>query len=120
MKVLVWGSRHFNDVELLRRTLDSISGVGTVIEGEARGADSLARDWALSRNIVVEKYPADWATHGKRAGPIRNSQMLKEGKPDLVVAFLGPESRGTANMIKQAGKAGVPVQVIEIGNDPKE
>jgi UDP-N-acetylmuramoylalanine-D-glutamate ligase len=60
--------------------------------------------------IPVETYEADWDTHGKAAGPIRNKRMLDEGKPDLVVAF--PGGRGTANMISQARKAGV--EVIEV------
>lgn len=114
MKVLVWGSRHFNDVELLRKTLDSLPGVGEIIEGEARGADSLAREWGLARNVVVKAFPANWTLYGKRAGPIRNSQMLKEGQPDLVVAFLGPGSHGTADMIAKAKAAGVKTLVVDI------
>ena len=56
-------------------------------------------------------YPADWDTHGRGAGPIRNKQMLEEGKPDLVIAF--PGGKGTANMIGQAKEAGIPVREIE-------
>ena len=85
-----------------------------IIEGEARGADRLSRDWAVENGIPVERFPADWELYGKRAGPIRNSRMLKEGKPEMVVAFRGPESRGTQNMIDQAMKAGVEVHVIDI------
>lgn len=113
MRVLVCGSRHFNDMVLLTRVLDDIT-ISEVIEGEARGADTLARTWAELRGIPVRKFPADWNKHGKAAGPIRNKQMLDEGKPDLVVAFLAPDSRGTKNMIDQATKAGVPVKVINI------
>lgn len=117
MKVLVCGSRHFNDVGLLTRVLDDLGGnsrIEEIIEGEARGADSLAREYGLSHGIPVRKFPADWNQYGKRAGPIRNSQMLKEGKPDLVVAFLAKNSRGTANMIAQSQKAGIPTQVVQI------
>lgn len=113
MRVLVCGSRHFNDTGLLERTLDKIS-ITTLIEGEARGADKLGRAYAERRGIPVRAFPADWNTHGKAAGSIRNSQMLKEGNPELVVAFLAPDSRGTANMISQAEKAGVPVKVIHV------
>lgn len=113
MKVLVCGSRHFTDYELLERTLDELT-ITTVIEGEARGADKLSRMYAERRGIPVESYPADWGLYGKRAGPIRNSRMLTEGKPDCVVAFRGPNSRGTQNMIDQAMKAGVLVKIIDI------
>lgn len=112
MKVLVCGSRHFNDYSLLERTLDEYP-ITTVIEGEARGADKLSAVYAESRDIPVERYPADWGKYGTRAGPIRNSQMLKEGKPEFVVAFRGPNSRGTQNMIDQSLRAGVEVRVID-------
>lgn len=113
MRVLVCGSRHFNDYELLERILDEYD-ITEVIEGEARGADTLSRIYAEHRGISVRGFPADWALLGRRAGPIRNRQMLTEGKPDCVVAFRGPNSRGTQNMIDQATKAGVPVRIIEI------
>jgi hypothetical protein len=36
--------------------------------------------------------------------------MLDEGKPDLVLAF--PGGRGTRNMVGQAKRAGVPVEIV--------
>ncbi len=113
MRVLVCGSRHFEDKELMADVLKQYP-ITEIIEGEARGADRLSRDWAVENGIPVERFPADWELYGKRAGPIRNSRMLKEGKPEMVVAFRGPESRGTQNMIDQAMKAGVEVHVIDI------
>lgn len=117
MKVLVCGSRHFNDRELLERVLGGYP-ITELIEGEARGADTLAREWAEARGIPVQRYPADWNTYGKRAGPIRNSQMLREGCPDMVVAFRGPNSRGTRNMIDIAITTGVPVKICNILMQP--
>jgi|SRR6266853_665132 len=119
MKVLVCGSRHFEDYERLKREVLRILPIGNhmntiVISGHARGADSLGERLAKDMEFKCEIYPADWNTYGKRAGPIRNSQMLKEGKPDLVIAFRGPNSRGTQNMITQARKARVPVEIIDI------
>lgn len=113
MRVLVCGSRHFNDYELMEKTLEAL-GITTIIEGEARGADRLARRYAERRGLDVLPFPALWDKHGRAAGPIRNTQMLTEGRPELVVAFRGPNSRGTQNMIDQATKAGVPVKVVEI------
>jgi hypothetical protein len=109
MRVLVCGGRDFADGELLSETLNRI-GVTVLIHGAARGADSMAASWAAARQISAESYPADWHRHGKAAGPIRNKQMLDEGKPDLVVAFAG--GRGTANMIRQARAA--RIRVIEV------
>lgn len=109
-RVLVCGGRDFKDWKWLFAALDAFrkdNGVAVVIHGCARGADDWASVWARDRGIPEERYPADWLTHGKGAGPIRNKQMLTKGKPDQVIAF--PGGRGTDNMIQQAEKAGVPV-----------
>ena len=91
----------------------------TLIHGCAKGADLLAEQaWAnLKIEGYVERFPADWVKHGKAAGPIRNKQMLDEGKPDLVIAFLAKDSRGTKNMIEQAEKAGVDVKIVDISEE---
>lgn len=85
--------------------------VSVVIHGKAIGADLLASQWALVNNVPEMPFKADWSRFGLGAGPIRNKQMLDEGKPDLVIAFKG--GKGTENMITQATKAGVKVIRIE-------
>jgi len=110
VRVLVCGGRDFRNVALLCYHLDGINwklGISAVIHGSARGADSLADNWAKSRDIPRLRFPADWAANGRAGGPIRNRQMLVQGKPDLVVAFPGGD--GTADMIRQAVFAGVKV-----------
>jgi hypothetical protein len=82
----------------------------TLIAGGARGADTLAYEWAQARGIPAVVYKADWAKLGRAAGPIRNQRMLGEGNPNLVIAF--PGGRGTANMVRLAREAGV--EVIEL------
>lgn len=109
MRVLVCGGRTFNDALTLGSWLGGIhkkQGISVLIEGGAPGADFMARKFAEWAGIPVETYPADWSL-GKAAGPIRNLQMLEEGRPDLVVAFEG--GAGTRNMIKQARRAGIEV-----------
>lgn len=61
--------------------------------------------------LDVEVYPAQWNEHGRRAGPIRNQQMLTEGRPDIVVYFhLDIDaSKGTRDMVTRSRKAGLPV-----------
>jgi hypothetical protein len=63
--------------------------------------------------MKVLSYPAQWAKYGKKAGTIRNCQMLNEGHPDIVLAFPLPGSIGTWHMVKIAKKAGVGVIVYE-------
>lgn len=113
MRVLVCGGRNFNDVSLLNRTLDAMHAaarITTVIHGTYRGADTLAGEWASEHNIRVDAYVPDWDQFGSAAGPKRNARMLSEGNPQLVIAFAG--GRGTADMVKQAKLAGVPVKLI--------
>lgn len=86
-----------------------------MIHGAAPGADRLAGNLAAMMGHNVEAYPADWDTYGRAAGGIRNAQMLREGKPDVVYAFRLPgDSPGTDNMIKQAKAAGLPVFLTEV------
>ncbi len=113
MKVLVCGGRTYADMDRMDAVLDKLHAeaiIEQIIEGGANGADNLARNWALSRRVPFETFKADWENQGSFAGPMRNKRMLYEGAPDLVIAF--PGNKGTANMIKQARKAGI--KVIEI------
>ena len=110
MKVLVCGGRNYNDREHMFSILDRIhqrSGISVIIHGAARGADSLAGQWAQARNIRCDTYPADWNRDGKQAGFIRNRQMLNDSQPDAVVAF--PGTAGTAHMVRIAKQAGYKV-----------
>ena len=110
MRVLVCGGRNFNDALTLGSWLGGIhgrQGIAVLIEGGARGADFMARRFAEWKGIPVVTFDADWKTHGKAAGPIRNQRMIEEGKPDLVVAFEG--GSGTADMVRRARAAGVEV-----------
>lgn len=112
-RVLVCGGRDFHDYGLLCRAMDRAVerwGISVLIHGAARGADSLADQWAKKCGIPVEVYPADWETYKRAAGMIRNRQMLIDGRPDLVIAF--PGGTGTAGMIRIATEAGVPVYQI--------
>jgi hypothetical protein len=119
MRILVCGDREWNNREAIKRELLKILEVDTidcVIEGEARGADIIARDICEKElNIMVYKYPANWAKFGKPAGVLRNIQMLKRGQPQLVLAFHPDitKSKGTAHMIKIAKEANVPVLLFK-------
>ncbi len=114
MTLLVTGGRDFSDWPILRDTLDALHEqhrFTLLLHGNANGADHLAGVWAYRRGILTKAFPADWKTHGRAAGPIRNQRMLDEGKPDLVVAF--PGGRGTADMVRRAGAAGVKVVEVQ-------
>jgi len=99
MRVLVCGSRNYCEAGIVDHVLSRLQ-ISTLIHGGATGADTLAGEWATKRGIPTEVYPAEWRKYGNSAGPLRNARMLKEGKPDLVIAF--PGGRGTRDMVKQA------------------
>ena len=115
MRVLCCGDRKWKDAELIRNALTRIGMYPIIIEGECEGADLLARDVAEQIGFEVIPFPANWARYKLGAGPVRNQQMLDEGKPDLVLAFhdnLLGRSKGTKDMVLRAVIAGVPVRVI--------
>lgn len=110
MRVIVCGGRDFRDRKAVFDALDRLHakrGIGFLIQGCADGADYLAWQWGEARGVPVGSYPAEWDRYGKRAGAIRNQQMIDEGKPDGVVAF--PGGRGTADMVRRAEAAGLKV-----------
>lgn len=111
MKLIIAGSRDFDDYNLLCNTLDYFSLTPTeVVCGKARGADALGEQWAIENNIPVTYFPADWENLGKRAGYVRNSEMGKYG--DCLIAFWDQKSRGTKHMIDIMEKLGKPYAVI--------
>lgn len=110
MRFLVCGGRDYVNRQAVYDALDLLNtevGVSAIISGMARGADTYGAQWAEDRGVALMKFPADWGKHGKGAGPIRNQQMLNEGKPDGVVAF--PGGSGTADMMYRAKMAGLEV-----------
>ena len=111
MKILVCGGRNYSNYEKLARVLSDFSPTA-VVHGAASGADALAGLWCERNSIEQHKHPALWQKHGRAAGPIRNSEMLKL-HPDiqLVVAF--PGGTGTADMVRKSSKAGIPVFSVE-------
>ncbi len=111
MKVLVCGGRDFLNAWLAFMWLDKLHaevGIKVVVHGGAPGADSLSGEWAKSRGMTVEPYPADWNRLSNAAGSARNAKMLREAKPDMVFAL--PGGRGTLDMVSQAKAAGIPVR----------
>jgi hypothetical protein len=125
-RVMVTGSRSWGTMDNDRRRLNFWLRVkclrtgATLIHGACpRGADKMADDWARANKHPVERYPADWDTHGKRAGFIRNAEMVALlGPDDTVLTFWDGESRGTLHAAKLARKRGL--YVIDVGHSTEE
>jgi|WetSurMetagenome_2_1015567.scaffolds.fasta_scaffold511116_1 hypothetical protein len=113
-KVIIAGSREFNNYNLLKLKCDEIlkNKMQThniiIISGTARGTDLLGEKYAEEKGFEINRYPADWNL-GKRAGYIRNTKMAENA--DALIA-LNCGTRGTNNMIEIAKRNGLLVRVI--------
>lgn len=115
-KVIVAGSRTFDDYKLFCEKLDYLfkdqSDEICIICGLAKGADMLGQRYAINNHLYIKYYPADWHTNGKSAGIIRNIQMAEEA--DALVAFWDGESKSTKHMIDIAKKKRLKVRIINV------
>jgi hypothetical protein len=117
MTVLVCGGRDYDDADQLYFFLDQLHAerpITKIVHGAATGADTLGAMWGLVNHVFSAGYPANWKQYGKAAGMIRNQEMLAAEKIDLVVAC--PGGRGTADMVRRATKAGIPVRRVTSTN----
>lgn len=122
-RIIVCGSRTFNDYVYLRKCLDDFikSNPGyriTIVSGTAAGADKLGEQYALNKYLLLKRFPAKWNVYGKSAGYIRNAEMLDYAMSDdaepFVMAFWDGESHGTKQMIKLAKSKNVKTIIHKI------
>jgi len=120
-RVLVTGSRDWDDAELLAHELGLEVGKGihragrvVVVHGACpTGADYLADFIGRSdADVTVERHPADWSRHGRAAGFRRNAEMVALGA-GVCLAFIKDGSRGATHTADLAEKAGIPVKRYE-------
>lgn len=109
-KVIIAGGRDYHNYDTLLEAIEE-SGflVGAVVSGGANGVDALGERYAVEMNLNLHIYNADWETHGRAAGPIRNRKMAENA--DALIALWDGKSRGTKNMIETATKKGLRVYV---------
>ncbi len=114
-RIVVAGTRSYNNYDEAKAYIDfCISEIRkeftlVFLSGECRGADLLGERYARENGFAIERYPADWETYGRAAGPMRNEQMAQAA--DYVICFWDGRSRGTKSMIEYAKKHGKPVKV---------
>lgn len=107
MKVAVVGSRDFPRLDEVRAYVASLPADTVIVSGGARGVDTAAVDEARRLGMRYIVLPADWKTWGKRAGFMRNADIVAAA--DEIVAFWDGVSRGTRHTIALAEAAGKPV-----------
>ena len=117
-RVLIAGGRDYINYPEACEFIDSCLGELKneceiiIVSGCCRGADMLGLRYATEHGYQTEKFPADWETLGKSAGPIRNREMAK--RSDIVICFWDGTSRGTKSMIEFAKKLQKTVYIKSI------
>ena len=123
LRIIIAGSRDFNDYELLKKSAIEIITKKTmlpdltrIISGGARGADTLGERFANEMGLEISRFIPDWDGLGKRAGYVRNAEMAKfaveDGNYGVLIAFWDGQSRGTKHMIDLAKRYGLEVHVV--------
>ena len=115
MKLAIVGSRTFDDYDLLSKYVSILTEKLprphiVIISGGAKGADSLAEQFAREHRYDSQIYPAAWNKYGKSAGFIRNQQIIDNC--DFLLAFWDGCSRGTQDSIEKAKKAKIPTCIV--------
>lgn len=130
MNLLVAGSRSFQPIwrngnlvsgwtqammsSALTAGLEMLGGGGfdTVIHGAAKGVDQMAGEWALELGLGIDAHPADWNKHGKRAGYVRNSEMVEIA--DAAIIVWDGTSKGTRHSIRLCHDKPIPYVVLHV------
>ncbi len=113
MRYAIIGSRICTSRKFVFPILDRMLRAGDIIvSGGAKGADSLAEEYAEQKEFTVVVYKAMWDLYGKSAGFKRNVQIIDDA--DEIIAFWDGKSKGTRHSINLAKAAKKPVHVYWI------
>lgn len=118
MKIIIAGSRNFNNYQKLKQECDKFlqdyKNIEIVSGAHYKGADKLGEKYASEKKIKIIKFPADWIKYGKAAGPKRNNQMAIYA--DALIAFWDGKSNGTKNIIQLAKQRQLKTRIILFEN----
>ena len=106
MRLAVVGSRAYPRLDLVAQYVAALPDGTVVVSGGAKGVDQVAASAARARGLEVAVHLPDWRTYGRAAGMVRNKELVRDA--DRVVAFWDGASRGTANTVDVARRAGEP------------
>lgn len=110
-RLAVVGSRTITDYNFVKGLLDKQKdNISLIVSGGAKGVDTLAEQWANENGISIKVFSAEWDKYGKRAGFIRNNEIIKEC--DVCLAIWDGKSKGTQHSINLAKSMNKQVLVV--------
>lgn len=115
MKTIIAGSRTATLPVTLEAGRQCPWKITEIVSGTARGADRCGEELARQYNIPLKQFPADWDTHGKKAGYLRNTQMAQYADAALIV--WDGVSRGTRHMVDEAIRLQLSVSIWVFHHD---
>lgn len=120
-RIIVTGCRDWTDEEAVKNVILTMAakyvaqgGLRVLVGDCPTGADHIAINYCVTKRIAYMCFVANWGSEGKRAGPLRNREMVSSGA-DLCVAFWDGKSRGTLDCLTQSTAAGIPVRIVPRG-----
>jgi hypothetical protein len=122
MNIAIVGGRDFSDYTLLKESIlsyISIYGVlDNIVSGGAKGADTLAAQFATEIGIPLLVFKPDYQKYGRGATLVRNTQIIENA--DVVFAFWDGQSKGTKDSITKAKKLQKELHIISYGEKTEE
>jgi hypothetical protein len=116
LRLAIVGSRTFKNFKRFKEILDKLRGnglkVSRITSGGAIGADSLAEKYAKQNDIPLHIYKPDWDKYGKRAGFIRNHEIVDNS--DFLIAFWNGVSKGTQHSIMLAEQKQIDYRIFYV------
>lgn len=123
MNIAIVGGRDFSDYTLLKESLSAYisiySGIpDNIVSGGAKGADTLAAQFAAEMDIPLLVFKPDYQKYGRGATLVRNTQIIENA--DVVFAFWDGQSKGTKDSINKAKKLQKELHIISYGEKTEE
>jgi predicted Rossmann fold nucleotide-binding protein DprA/Smf involved in DNA uptake len=106
------GTRTYTDYVAFKKSLQYVNDITHIVSGGANGTDTMAERYAKENGIPITIIRADWKTYGKRAGPLRNREIV--GRSEIILAYWDYKSSGTKSTIDISKELGKPCYVVDI------
>ncbi len=110
------GGRDYTNYDKFKEIVDAyINEIGRpniIVSGGAKGVDTMAEKYSLEYNIPIAIFSPEWDKYGKKAGIIRNTDIVKNSTH--ILALPTEQSKGTYDTIRKTEKLGKILRVIYV------